>query len=85
MDLTKYKLGIKQEWLRDNVTVAEILAAENGDMDTIISICARGLIGPEGHFVGETDGREIILKMKMGQFTDMMESLRQSLESAAVP
>jgi hypothetical protein len=85
MDLSKYKLGIRQDWLRDNVTVAEILAAENGDMDTIITICARGLIGPEGHYVGEEHGRELILKMKMGQFSDMMETLRANLESAAVP
>lgn len=79
-------LQINKEWLRDNVKVREIMAAESGDMEAIVSILARGMASPHtGEYVGEEAGKDHLLDLSMGEFTDLMTNLRKELESAAVP
>jgi len=81
----KIEIRVNEERLSELVTVDELIGLEEGKIKTMRDVLAKFVVGENGNFLEEEEGRKAIGRMTIAQLKESSLQFARMAEGAAVP
>jgi len=81
----KIEIRVNEERLSELVTVDELIGLEEGKIKTMRDVLAKFVVGENGNFLEEEEGRKAIGQMTIAQLKESSLQFARMAEGAAVP
>ena len=81
----KIEIRVNEERLSELVTVDELIGLEEGKIKTMRDVLAKFVVGENGNFLEEEEGRKAIGRMTIAQLKESSLQFMRMAEGAAVP
>jgi len=78
-------IKIDKERLSKMVTVDEYLSMLDGDVRSMVNVLSNAVIGEDGDYLDQKEGRKIIGKLTLDEMKDAVGAFTDSAEGIAVP
>src|SRR4030067_210752 len=81
----KIEIRVNEERLSELVTVDELIGLEEGKIKTMRDVLAKFVVGENGNFLEEEEGRKAIRQMTIAQLKESSLQFMRMAEGAGVP
>lgn len=78
-------IKITQEDIKNKITLREMLAAQNGDLNASVDILSRFLSTDDGAPIAKEAGKEMLLDLTLIELEGIVKTFYTSITDAAVP
>lgn len=83
--MAKIHFHIDKARVEDQLTVDQFLGLQEGDMRIILEVLCYLVQDENGQYLDLEEARPLVGKMKMSQFSEVVQRLTKEIESSMVP
>lgn len=81
----KVEVKITADRIEECVTIDEFIALQEGSMKAAKSVVAKFIMGADGEYLPEADGRILAGQMTIGQLKIVLEQFKTGIDTDLVP
>lgn len=79
------KIRVEQTDIKRNITLRELFAAQNGNMEAMVSVLSRFVVNEDGKKLNAEEGKEALLDLTLEELEQATKTMFTAVLDGAVP